>query len=520
LQTNAFSSPPDGLHRIAARFLLLLTVMLLLSAAAIPAAWAQAVTSVQLTDVIKSQGTGNIDLFKDVTAEQLEALRLSNGGALVFAVDINEDASGSEKASSQGVAVKSVSFTVDYDDGSQLIVTSVDGCCSTETQALLAEAPFTDRSLYYTLLGESGSSRITANNTIQEAFDSTLKVTVPESLSDPAGRTATGAKLQVVLLQTNDDLGDPEAYYDFSAGFEDLALLNSEDAAFIDNYGAGREEAPTVILTNPPPVVDLQAVANWNYFPSASSFFVVGYEDLYPGKGDYDFNDLTVAYRLQYGLNVDGDVVAIQGLAYLITRGSAYSHDWRLAIDMPGAASGNLDCTLYPDYRNPTLAQGCANVPGSHMGGALDIPVFNDTLLIFPDPAGSLFVNSQRLYSEPWNLKYFPGPRAEWRLDLDQPIAPGAIQSAPYDPYLYVRDTGQTVKLMEVDPSYQDSNGFPFGMLLTTTWKPPLEFTDTADAYPNFLEFVTSEGASAASWYTNYLVDFIVDIPDQTQWAW
>lgn len=516
--TDIFTGPVK--RRIARAGTGCCAAVLIAFGSAIPVAWSQTISSIQLTDVIKSQGTGNIDLFKDVTADQLEAYRIDNGGALVFAVDINEDASGSEKASSQGVAVKSVSLSIDFDDGSQLVLDSVAGCCSTETQALLAQAPSSERSLYYTLLGESGSSRITANNTVQEAFDSTLTVAVPEVLYDPAGRTATGAKLQVVLLQTNDDLGDPEAYYDFSAGFEDLALLNAEDTSYINTFGAGREEAPTVILTNPPPVVDLQAVVNWNYFPSSSSFFVVGYEDLYPGKGDYDFNDLTVAYRLQYGLNVDGDVVAIQGLAYLITRGSAYSHDWRLAIGLPGNAGGNISCTLFPDYRNPAVSQDCVNVPASHMGGELDIPVFNDTLLIFPDPAGSLFVNSQRLYSAPWNLKFFPGPRAEFRLDLDVPVAPSGIQSAPYDPYIYVRDTGQTVKLMEVDPTFQDSNGFPFGMLLTTTWKPPLEFTDTADAYPNFLDFVTSEGAAATDWYTAFLADYIVDLPGAAQWAW
>jgi LruC domain-containing protein len=503
----------------ATRLFRSLTCVALLMAVA-PHVSSQAVTSVRLTDVIKSQGTGNIDLFKDVSAQQLEALRLDNNGILIFAVDINEDASGSEKASSQGVAVKSVSFIVDYDDGSQSVINSLQGCCFTETQALLAEAPSSDRQLYYTLLGESGSSRITANNSIQESFDSTLKVNVSEVLYDSAGRSAVNAKLQVVLLQTNDDLGDPEEYYDFSAGFEDLALLNAQDLAFIDEFGAGREEAPTVILTNPPPVVDLQAVVNWNYFPSSSSFFVVGYEDLYPRKGDYDFNDLTVAYRVQYGLNVDGNIVAVQGLAYLITRGSAYSHDWRLAIDMPAGASGNIECTMYPDYRSPSVAQQCTNVQASHMGGKLDIPVFTDTALIFPDPAGSLFVNSQRLYSEPWNLKFFPGPRAEFRLDLDQPLVPGSIQSAPYDPYIHVKDTDRIVKLMEVDSSYIDSNGFPFGMLLTTTWKPPLEFTDTADAYPSFLDFVASEGASATNWYTYYLPDLIVDIPDHSEWAW
>ena len=126
--------------------------------AAASTAQSQELVSVRLTDVIKSQGTGNIDLMKDVTADGLEQYRLDNSGVLVFGVDINEDASGSEKASSQGVAVKSIRFVADFDDGSQLVLDSAEGCCFTETQALLAEAPGEAREPFYTLLGESGSS--------------------------------------------------------------------------------------------------------------------------------------------------------------------------------------------------------------------------------------------------------------------------------------------------------------------------------------------------------------------------
>lgn len=492
----------------------------IVTAMACCAASAQELVSVRLSDVIKSQGTGNIDLMKDVTASELEQYRVDNDGFLIFAVDINEDSSGTEKASSQAVAVKSVVLTVDFDDGSRLVLDSANDCCFSETQALLAEAPGTGRQIYYTLLGESGSSRITSNNSIQDSFDSTLKIEVKEALLDLAGRSANGAKLQIVLLQTNDSLGDPEAFYDFSAGFEDLALLNAVDTNFIDDYAAGREEAPTVILTNPPPVVDPLAVANWNYFPSSTAFYLVGYEDLYPAKGDYDFNDLTVAYRVQYGLNADGNVVAIQGLSYLLTRGSSYSHDWHLSIDLPGEASGTISCTSHPDFRNQALETPCAGVDSSHGGGTFDIAVFSDTLTLFPDPAGSLFVNTQKLYAEPWNLKFFNGSRAAFRLDLDTPLAISSIQSAPFDPYLYVRDTNKVVKLMEVDPSYQDINGFPFGMLLTSNWKPPLEFTDTGVAYPFFEDFVSSEGSSSPDWYNTSLTDFIVEIPGPTVWAW
>ena len=73
---------------------------------------AGAVTSVRLRDVI-AQGQGTINLLRasvrdrDPTPGQLEEFRTLNGGDLVFAIDINEAASGTEKSASQGVAVES-----------------------------------------------------------------------------------------------------------------------------------------------------------------------------------------------------------------------------------------------------------------------------------------------------------------------------------------------------------------------------------------------------------------------------
>lgn len=110
--------------------------------------------------------------------------------------------------------------------------------------------------------------------------------------------------------------------------------------------------------------------------------------------------------------------------------------------------------------------------------------------------------------------------RTEFRLDLDAPVPVAAVQSAPFDPYLHVLDTGVTVKLMEVDPAYQDSNGFPFGMLLTAAWKPPLEFTDTVVAYPFFQDFVNSEGAASVQWVDTFLNEYVVELPAVEQWAW
>jgi LruC domain-containing protein len=485
---------------------------------------AQELASIRLTDVIKSQGTGNIDLFKDISASQLEQLRAANDGQLVFGVDINEAASGTEKASTQAVTVKYVVLTIGFEDGSQQVYDATSGWF-TETYTLVAEAPGTTRSTYYTLLGESGSSRITSNNSIQDTFDSTLKIAVTDTLFSDGGNNASSATLRIGLLQTNEALGDPEAFYDFSGGFEDLALLDAVDASFIDDYNAGHEEAPMLVLTNPPVEIDLMAVDTWNYFPTANTFYLVGYEDLYPAKGDYDFNDLTVAYRVKYGLNVDGDVVAIQGLAYLITRGSAYSHDWHLGIDLPANTSGTLSCTTYfpPDYISrgftTTLSQDCSSTPQADVSGNLDLIVFEDTLNIYRDPAGSLFVNTASIPGN-WNLRYFDGPKSEFRLDLASPTPMASIMSAPFDPFVHVLDTNRLIRLLEVDPSYQDENGYPFGMLLTATWKPAIAAYNVGIPYQNFDPFVQSKGVTNANWYETYVPDYIVDIPTADVWAW
>ncbi|MGD8206449.1 MAG: LruC domain-containing protein [Thiohalocapsa sp.] len=471
--------------------------------------------SIRLTDVVKSTGTGKIDFFKDVDAAQLEQLRLDNGGVIVVGVDVNESASGTEKSSTQAVTLGTLTLTVTYNDGREIVYDLADGCCETETQALLAEAPDTDRLLRYTLLGESGSSRITSNNTIQNDFDSTIKIRVDSTLYDPAqGIEATSVVADIAWLNTNTDLGDPEAFYDFTNGFEDLALLNATDTAFIDAYDAGEDEAVAVILTDPPVETDPLAVATWNYFPSASSYYLVGYEDLYPTKGDYDFNDLTVAYQVRYGLNGDGAVVTLRGTAYLITRGAGYSHDWKLRIPLPGDATAVLTCTTFLDPGDEYSLQDCSPAGGGFTTGSLDIQVFSATADIFPDPGGAAFTNTLR------DQAYVRGPKSVFRVDLDAPLPASSIGEAPFDPYLFVRNTGEEIQLLQVNPDFRDQDGFPFGMLMPIDWLPPLEFFSISTIYPLFDSFVGSEATQYLDWYDTYLPDYVVPVPAVNVWGW
>jgi LruC domain-containing protein len=448
---------------------------------------AHAVDSVRLTDVVRSTGIGNIDLFKDTTSTALEAFRSDGGGALRVAVDVNEAADGSEKSTSQAVTLESVTLSVRV-GGTDYVFSEF----SSATQALLAASGTTQRLPYYTLLGDSGSNRITSN-TVQERFDSIITIPVDVDLSQ-----ATTATLDIRFLEVNKTLGDPERFYDFSNGFEDLALVNSTDHAFISDLAPGQDEAPAVVLSEPPP--EGEGVVGWLSYPSSSEYYSVGFEDLFPSPGDYDFNDLVVAYRVDLGLADVDQVKVISGAAFPLARGAGYSHDFHLRFEVAGGGQGTIEVTVNePD--------GSSTVQNASFSGDVEMMLFDDTRMMFPPADGYAFTNT-----EPAS-PFVRGPRVEFTVVFDDPVALSALSDAPFDPFIEVRNTGYEVHLpgntarsssrnaSEGLDGFRDARGFPFAMPIPLNWRFPWERVDLGIAYPRLATYVTSLGTSELDWY-------------------
>lgn len=392
-------------------------------------AYTQSVSSVRLTDTVV-KGVGDIDLLKNVSPAALEALRAANGGRLVLGVDVNEAANGTEKAASQAVAVADGWLEVTLPGGVKRTYGHA-GAFWTETRALVAPAGTNNRAPYYTLLGESGSSRITSNSSIQSILDSTLKIAVPDDIGN-----ADSAVLRVRFLDPNVKLGDPEAFYDFTAGFEDLALLSPQDAAYLDvvlpTETTFRKEAPAMELSaqGTQTLADAQqapapAPLAWLQQPAAGSYDTVAYEDLAPVRSDFDFNDLVVAYRYQLGL----------------------------------------------------------------AGGRLRWQAFRDTVSAFPA--------SGTTAAAPVNTTagggFSRGPKAVFSITLATPVAPPAPDAA--GPWMFVRSTITAVRLAD-----RGADGYPHALKLPLGWQPPAERKDIGLAYPELVKFVGSSGRLATDW--------------------
>lgn len=459
---------------------------------------ALAISSTRLKDVI-AQGHGEIDLLhaavqsNSLSMAKLEQFRLDNGGQLAFAVDVNENASGSESSHSQGVAIEYA--RVEITIGSQ--VHTFDRF-STHTQSVLAPAGENSRSLFYTLIGDSGSRLITGStgsDINNSSFDATIRIPVDIDIG-----SASSAKLIVQLLETNDALGDPEAFYDFSGGFEDLAIVTATDATALDQTAAGRTDAPLVTLSDTSEEVSSDSRI---YLPASDQYYVVAYEDQFPNKGDYDFNDVVVAYRVYYVLNPQSQVVGMGGEGFLVARGGGFVNDWHLRLALPSSASGSIQMQVFePDSMAPLAEYSYTR----SFWGAVDMEVFMQCNRLWTD-GDRPFVNTLR------DQTLIRGHRFAFSVQLDQVLPSGQVPSPPFDPYLYVHNTGYEVHLPNNAPvmsgshnvrdglnSFTDVSGYPFALILPQDWQVPIESIDLGMAYPELIEYVRGN-QGVGDWY-------------------
>lgn len=476
-----------------------------------------------------SAGRGVINVFATkqltLTGADLEAFRQesTDGKTLSFAVDVNENASGLETSRAMGVAIKSAVLRV-VSGG----VTTEHTHFWTETQALIAEDGNATRQLWYTLLGDSGSNEITGRKIGTTVYDSTLKFEVNQSLA-----MASSVTLDIQLLRTDPSLGEPENFFDFTGGFEDLALITKTKAKIYDVYVpyhpavAFRTESPgTSLSTEGEDTLTVAAgetytdtATNTTYtIPSdllsnaligdlgAAGYQIVAYEDMYPQTGDYDFNDVVVAYRLLNSLDASGNVVAISGDAYLVARGAGgFNHRWFLeipilqnGINVPAFlcnVQSNAQATEIANSETLQNSNPLACVVESRSQAAR-IYGFRDTRALLP-PMNTYVGDNPGLGSV---------PHLNFSIALSAPVPPSAIGTAQAHIEI-IRSTAtmSTVALgagtYQIGLSTRDPQNKPYAMLIPADWRVPLEGTDVGLAYPNFSNFVASGGGSNSNWY-------------------
>lgn len=224
-------------------------------------------------------------------------------------------------------------------------------------------------------------------------------------------------------------------------------------------------------------------VAFYAYVPSREAI-TIAFEDLFgrARAGDADYNDFIASYSIVEGLNADLNVTEITVEAEAVQKLAGYDHRFGIRFD---AFAGEAKVSgTYIDLRGREH---------SYTGQPVTGPAELD-----------LFVNS----------RYAKGATAGFTVTFDEPQVrdedPETLPAAPYNPYLFVYNTGHDIHRPDheanthsINPGdpFMDADGFPWALLVPREWDHPEEGVRIEVDYPRFTLWRESGGTEYQDWY-------------------
>ncbi|MGC3833898.1 LruC domain-containing protein [Moritella viscosa] len=242
-----------------------------------------------------------------------------------------------------------------------------------------------------------------------------------------------------------------------------------------------------------------------NYYPEGT----LAYEDLWPDKGDYDFNDLVLRHTFNKITNAAGDIKEIEMVGSAVARGASYANAF--ALSLPGTEGSNIESsTVTIDGSASVLAP-----EAGHTGEAVMVLIGN-VFDVLPT-SGFPYYNTQNGDDRAFISLAFNAV-------FTTPVTVAALGDAPYNAFIYrVGERGKEIHLMNKTPTdlanlallgtgddasdagtstyYQTAAGHPWALLIPSAWSHPYEYVDVLIAYPQLQVWAESGGVTNPTWY-------------------
>lgn len=238
----------------------------------------------------------------------------------------------------------------------------------------------------------------------------------------------------------------------------------------------------------------------------------VAYEDLKNvGWSDWDYNDFIVKIDFAKGSTADGDLAALALDYEAIARGASYDHRFLHALPVYGGGNYLLTVRNADDQLVSTRS-------GAFTEDEPAFTIFERTRQTLPlqngitDPRYRLFTNTapvQTWVQEGWtaHLQVVLADHSQNLLDVLPPL--------PWDPYLHVIATNQTIHLVQpgrtdntqvVNQAWDPNSplagyDLPLAHVFNARWKWPQEFLGLWRVYPDYTLFQLSDGFNNSQWW-------------------
>ena len=281
------------------------------------------------------------------------------------------------------------------------------------------------------------------------------------------------------------------------------------DYRVCDTVGLCDTATITVVIVEPSGPID-------NLFP-VMGFGTLAYEDLWPGKGDFDFNDLVIDYQFEITSDASNKIEQVVGTFVIQAFGAGYQNGFGFQLSDAIDAS---DLTVTGSSITENYITLDAN--GTEAGqNAPTIIVFDNNYNEMQHPGVGIGVNTETSapYVQPATLTItidFPAGKYSWN-DLD---------IANFNPFLIVnQDRGREVHLPGYAPTaladlslfgtiddasdlsqgitYVTENNLPWAINIYEKFDYPIEKQDIIWVHLKFVEWAESGGVLFPDWFKN-----------------
>jgi LruC domain-containing protein len=230
------------------------------------------------------------------------------------------------------------------------------------------------------------------------------------------------------------------------------------------------------------------------YTPFENGFGSYAFEDLWPSRGDYDFNDLVVDYNYRQVLNRANALVSMEWTFVVRHIGASYHNGFGLAMPLTPSAVQSVQGQALRHGLVRTDARG------------LEAGQSQAVAMIFDDAFDHL------------------GDTLRLQIALPQPVNLSNFNAAGLNPFVFANgQRGREIHLPDHAPTdlmdssffgraddrsapgrgrwYRDPSKKPWAMEISHAYAPPVETQPIEKAYRYFNEWVQSRGSRYPGWY-------------------
>ena len=254
-----------------------------------------------------------------------------------------------------------------------------------------------------------------------------------------------------------------------------------------------------------------------NYYPAPGPG-TLAYEDLWPSKGDYDFNDLVIDYRFKTVTNASNMVVEIFGTFTIKAFGASYHNGFGFQL---------ANSTVNPAHMTVTgshLMHGIVSLGANGLELGQTRPtviVYDDAFDLMPHPGAGIGVNTTpgapyvTPYTMTMHMVFSPVSYTMVQVDIEH-----------FNPFIIVNhNRGREVHLPDYLPTslaipsyfgtfdddtnlgigkyYKTTNNLPWAINIYESFAYPVEKVEITNAYNHFVEWAESGGTLYPDWYMN-----------------